>query len=332
MTLTGNLSSYGIAMKQGIDVAFSELDSTKYTIIYEDSKGQSVSAVSAMRKLINVNKVNYIIGDVSSSTTLAMVPIASQNSVFLLSPGAASPDLTNISPMFARNYPSSVEESTCAAQFVYENLASTDLAVVSSNDDYGIGLARKFVNVYQQLGGSICFQESYASGTTNFRDLVIKIKESKPKVVYIAGNQKEMGHFIKQAKEIGIRTHYISNMAFLESDCLDVAGEAANDVIVPIVKYDIDYTKEKGFISHFKHKYNINPTMANAVGYDALKLIIHGIDECGNNPHAVASYIRNLKNYSSILGTLNFYDGDVVVPIEFKIVKNGKVVNYTFDN
>jgi branched-chain amino acid transport system substrate-binding protein len=330
LPMTGELASYGISMKSAIQIAYNELDSSKYELIYIDSKANNADAVSGLNKLIFTNGVKYVIGDVSSSTTMAMVKIAEQNQVFLLSPGAVTPELRNISKFFARDYPSTDEESVSAAKFIFDNFTKENVAIVHSNDEYGLGLSSVFKKEFGRLGGKISEVENYEAGARNFRAILDKIRSLNPKLIYLAGNQKEMGIFMKQYQQLGLHIQIVSDISFLEDDCLQVAGSAAEGVIVPVAYYnpsDTTYKVAFQFGKSFETKFGKQPTVVDAIGYDALKLMVQAIEKTTNSLEA-ATYIRNLKNYDGALGVLNFTDGDVSMPIVFKTIKGGTVVDY----
>lgn len=335
LPLTGELASYGVPMKQGIDLALSELnhsgDSIHYALSYVDSKAQTVDAVNGLQNLISIQDVKFVIGDISSSTTLAMAPIAARNKVFLLSPGASSPKLHNINSFFARNYPSSAEESVSSAKFIYDQLHQKETALVYVNNEYGLGLAEAFQRSYLALGGKISFEEAYAYEQSDFRTLILKLKQANPRLVYLGGNQKEMGKFMKQYADAGMKTQIVSDISFLEPDCLKVAGKAAEGVFVPVPYYNPQDSSMKGAFnfgqSYFK-RFKTYPSVAVSVGYDALMLMAKGITQTHGQPQQAANYIRNLKNYDGAMGRISFSNGDVSVPVVFKTVKNGKVLNY----
>lgn len=331
LPLTGETSSFGNPMKKGIEFAINKLDSNKYKFIILDSQDKKNMAVSALQKLINVDKVSYVIGDVGSSTTLAIVPIATQRRVFLFSPCAQSPNLSNISPYFARCYPSTVEESLSAARFVYSQYANKQISIVHVNDAYGSALSDKFKEEYLRLGGEIVINESFESQQKDFRAILVKLKNASPDVIYLAGNQKEMGMFMRQYGEYGINAQIISNIAFLEKDCLEVAGATANNTIVPVTYYNPEDSQFGGaynFGVMFKEETGNLPTIAEAIGFDVVNILIDSLTKKQTDgPLAVASHIRELKNYDGASGMLNFTNGDVSVPIVFKRVENGKVID-----
>jgi ABC-type branched-subunit amino acid transport system substrate-binding protein len=79
--LTGDAAVYGNALKKGLDLAVDEINKTggikgkKVSLIYEDSQADPKTAISAFNKLVTVNKVSLIIGDMFSSTTLSIAPL-----------------------------------------------------------------------------------------------------------------------------------------------------------------------------------------------------------------------------------------------------------------
>lgn len=330
LPMTGDLASYGEPMVRGMNIALNEINNkskNEFKLEYVDSKAEPSTAISGLQKLLNIDKVKYVIGDVSSPVTLALVPIMERNKAFLLSPGASSPKLRNISPFFARNYPSSVAESKESAEFLVNEKKILKSAIIYVNSEYGLGLKDVFIETFNEMGGEVVFSEAYEVGRSDFRNIIAKLNQTKSNAIYLGGNQKEMGNFMRQLRESGNDLLVISNISFLREDCLNIAGNAANGVIVPVAYYnptDASFENVVKFSKLFKEKYEREVTIPNAVGYDALMLLATAIEKHGNDPEEVANYIRNLKNYNGALGLLNFTDGDVSMPMEFKVVQDGQ--------
>ena len=333
---TGELATYGEKIRRGVEIAEEEIAQDKslldkkLVILKEDTKGDASQSLTAVQKLINVNKVKYIIGEISGNATLAVLPYTTQRGVFLFSPGAASPKLTNASELFARNWPSNSAEAISAAEYSFDKLGYRTAIIVYVNNEWGIGLQDNFERTFQEKGGSIPSKEVYPYENTDFRSIVLKIKNIKADMIYLAGNQREMGLFMKQLREAKVSLPVISNTSFLESDCLKLAGAAANGVIVPTPAYDpASQTSEKvrSFAERYEKKYGSSPSLVDANGYDAVMMIVEAIKQVGEAPYAVAGYIRNLKNYNAAGGLENFENGDVLIENDFKIVKDGKVID-----
>lgn len=329
--LTGELASYGKNIDDGSKLAVELLknDSVDVELVLADSKGETKEGVSVLQKMINIDAFQYFIGDISSTVTLAMLPVVERNKVFLFSPGAATPKLTNASPYFARNWPSNNEEANSAAEYVFNKMNYKNASIVYVNNDWGLGLKENFEKKFSSLGGKIVTSEIYEYENKDFRTIILKLKETKPEAIYLAGNQKEMGFFMKQFGEAKLEIPIVSNTTFLEEDCLKVAGQFAEGVIVPTPAYKAtDSTSQSisSFYNAFKSKYGKEPSLVDANGYDAVMLIVKAIKEKGNDPTLVSEYIRNLKTYDGAGGVLNFTDGEVSLKNEFKKIVNGKAV------
>ena len=80
--MSGPNARYGSYSLRGAQLAVEEINNAggvggrKIAITSGDSQGTPVEGVSATRRLIDLDKVDFIIGDVSSSVTLAMQPVA----------------------------------------------------------------------------------------------------------------------------------------------------------------------------------------------------------------------------------------------------------------
>jgi branched-chain amino acid transport system substrate-binding protein len=325
LPLTGEISSFATPLLEGIEVAKEKINKDNrinLQIVIEDSKADAKTAITALEKLKSFDKVRIVIGDISSSTTLALIPEIEKNEMFLLCPGASSPKLTNISKNYARSYPSSAYESKVAAER-FLNKGFKNVGIVFVNSEYGIGLHDAFASTFRLNGGHVIFEEKFPERNLDFRNIISRLKTTKPECLYLAGNQKEMGVFVKQLAESNFSLPIIANMSFLEKECLDIAGTSAKGVEVPIVKFDPKDTLNTGtidFTNLFIKKYGRTPSLVNAIGFDAVMLVYTGLLENGNNPTLVANYVRNLKNYQGAVGRLNFINGEVELAVEFKVV------------
>jgi branched-chain amino acid transport system substrate-binding protein len=97
----------------------------KITVIPGDSQGTPVEGVSATRRLIDLDKADFIIGDVSSSVTLAMQPVAEDAGVLLLNAASSNPKITYDAGVGGfkwtfRNYPTDENRALIVIQYAAE--------------------------------------------------------------------------------------------------------------------------------------------------------------------------------------------------------------------
>jgi branched-chain amino acid transport system substrate-binding protein len=125
---------------------------------------------------------------------------------------------------------------------------------------------------------------------------------------------------------LNIKIPIIANTSFLEPDCLKIAGQASNGVIVSTPAYnpnDSTFKSIFSFYKEFKSKYNLLPALSDANGYDEIMLIVLAFNKFGDDPIKISSYIRNMKNYNGAAGELSFINGDVLIKNVYKKIVNG---------
>lgn len=78
LPISGAIATFGQENANGIKLALSKLKTKNIELIIEDDKSEAIEATNAIRKLINVDKVSIVIGEVTSSNTLAMDQLLKQ--------------------------------------------------------------------------------------------------------------------------------------------------------------------------------------------------------------------------------------------------------------
>ena len=122
--LTGEYADYGKNIQYALTIAKDEISKEKnkyhYELLYEDDQADPKMAVSAIKKLISVNHVKFIIGGFTSSSSVAIYPIAEENKVILFSPSSSTPKLSTNTPYFFRNWPSDEIQAKKFADYTFD--------------------------------------------------------------------------------------------------------------------------------------------------------------------------------------------------------------------
>ena len=336
LPLTGSASVWGKNAKMGIDLAISEINSEtsknniKFKIIYQDSKSETKSAVSALQQMLSTNNPPIIIGDIASSSVLAMAPIAEKNKVVLLSPGASNPDISKAGDYIFRDWQSDALEGDIDAIFAIDTLKVNNASVLYVNNGYGVGLKEYFIKTFKSKGGEILSIESFEQGATDMRTQLNKIKLVNPELIYMPSYPNEMATVLKQAKELNLKIQFLSTQAFDDPTILNTAKDAANGVIFSVpTPPDTLKPVVANFISNYKKMYDTEPGVCSDTGYDAFYLVYNGLKAGCKTGTDFKNFLYNVKNYQGASGSITFdKNGDVIKPFSFKTVKNNSFENY----
>lgn len=198
------------------------------------------------------------------------------------------------------------------------------------NNDYGVGLTEPFSKTFKGLGGKILSSESFEQGATNFRTQLTKLQSHNPEAIYLAGNPREMGRSIKQARELGIKTKFLSISTLNDPEVFSITGpEAVEGTIITDASFDpqSDNPAAKKFMTDFRKMFNKKPGILANTAYDALMIIVHAIEKTGTNPDVIANYLHKMEGYSGVSGDISFSEGgDINRPIRIAQSKKGKFV------
>jgi branched-chain amino acid transport system substrate-binding protein len=336
LCLTGSGAAYGEDSQRGIQLAVEEINKSggikgiPIKLIVEDDQTNPTSSASATAKLISQEKVQVIIGAVTSSSMLADAPIAEKAKVIMLSPGASSPKVTAAGDYIFRNWISDALEGKAMADYLYNDEKVRKAAILYINNDYGTGLKEVFNQHFKALGGEITDIESNNQDDTDFRTQLTKIIASGPDRIYLPGYYKEMALILKQAKEVRNTIPFRSVVTFEEPELLKLAKSEAEGVIYSSPFYNPEENNDNvvKFVASFKREYNREPGIFAAHGYDAIMIIAKVLRKCDQcSSELIKNELYKTQNFPGVSGLTTFdKNGDVIKPVAIKQVKNGKCI------
>ena len=337
LPLTGDGAVYGQKEKNGIELAVHQInesegiDGKKVKIIYEDSQGVPAPAVSAIQKLISQDKVQVVIGGAFSSPTLAMVPVAHQNKIVVMSPTASSPKLSGISPFFFRVWPSDTSEGAKMAEIAIQKLKLSRFSIIYGNNDYALGLKDVFAAKVKDMSTEVLSMEVYNEGDSDFRTQLTRIKERSPDGIYMAGYYKEFAKILKQAKELGVTAQFLSCGTFHEPEVLKLAGGAAEGVVFvqPYFDRNSNDPVTKAFVNAYEARFNIEAGVYAAHGYDAARIVLEVIKQGKTSGEELRNGLLELEDFPGVTGKTTFIEGgDVIKPARVMAVREGKFIEF----
>ncbi len=295
--LSGPVPTFGVSTRDGALLAIEEWNAKggvlgmKITPIVEDSQCTPDPAVNAANKVINQDKVKFIIGEVCSKASIPISDIADKAKVLMVSPTSTNPDVTvnpdgTTKPYIYRACFIDPFQGLVAAKFAWDTLqAKTAFLMVDQANDYVKGLSSNFESAFTKLGGKIVGNESYTASDTDFGAILAKVADAKPDLVYLPDYYQVVNLATKQAKEKGITATFMGGDGWDSSD-LDLQAadggyytnhyspDDSGPVVVNFLKaYGDKYKDDKGA--------PVVPDALAALAYDATNLAIQAINDAG---------------------------------------------------
>ncbi len=337
--MSGNAAANGEytmrAFQMGVD-DWNTNNDLQIEVIYEDGKCAPADAVTAANKLINVDKVNYIV-TFCTGETMAVLPIIESNKIILLTSGTTAPNVKTGNYAF-RNIGSTRTSLPILAPIVYDK--TKKISLISENTDYAISSRDEFKKRYLALGGEIQFDESFDIKNSDFRTVILKLKEQNVDSVFVVMQTIDSSALLfKQMKEMDFYPQVFSTEGAINTNGLEKYSSGGfSDVVEGAILvepfFDRENPKAKHLLDNYALKYENTkgpiPEHFLATHYDAVSLIGEATTKVGMNSKLVREYfLNNIKDWDGAIGKFSFDEnGDAVVPMQVDIVKDGKIVKY----
>ena len=297
--------------------------------------------MNAANKVINQDKVHYIVGEVCSKASIPISEIANAAKVIQISPTSTNPTVTldkngGTKPYIFRACFIDPFQGKVAATFAVNNLkAKKAFVMADQSNDYVKGLAEAFEAAFTQLGGQIVGKENYTGTDTDFSAILAKVKAAKPDLVYLPDYYNVVNLATKQAKEKGITAPFMGGDGWDSSD-LDVKA-ADNGYYTNHYDPQDPRPEVQNFLKAYGDKYKdasgkpIVPDALATLAYDATNLLLQGIQNAGaDNTDKVKAALEGIT-FNAVSGKITFdAQHDPIKGAVIIHVKGGKKVFDSF--
>lgn len=298
--LTGEVATYGESLQKGFDLYVSQ--NPEIVIKYFDTKSNAKGAVNAINKLQSEN-ISFALGDATSSSTLAMAPIANKNHIILFTPIATSDKLEEAGDFVFRNSPRNKKQASRAYNFLVKEKHKRNIGVVYKNSSYSTNLAKVFKEI---ANNNINICDINYNGTTNFRIVIEKLKKCHVDSVFIPDNYEDTARFLKQSKENKLNIDIVSTDGSYSDKLIEIAKGSTDNFYLTMMEVDKNNQFYRQFVKGYKAKYNEEPNIFTAYGYEAISILSKAIKLSSiKNSTEVRNQLLE-KKFDSLTGTLRF--------------------------
>lgn len=310
--LSGPQGAWGQLLVPAMEIAVQHVNQSggvkgrPLALVIEDTKGNPEGAISAMRKVVQVDRVAAIL-TIFTNVVSAQMPLAEQLKVPLLSP-VESPGLVAKSQWtFAHSPPLDRKLPLIVARWKRDNVKR--LFAFYPNTPIAKPSSAAVTAAIEKLG--IQYEEVlFKLGDTDFRGLITRAKSFNPDVIFINGHGTlDEAVIMKQIRELGMATQVYNGTGIMTSKSFrEAVGKAAEGMIYASLKYDVVAAKK--LMDAYRAKLGFDPDFAGLEVYDMVFMIAQAIGKYGYNGDGIRRGLTEIKDFRSIGGGLVSMDKD----------------------
>lgn len=316
--LSGEVASYGISVKRGVELAIRDFKDVNVDLVVLDTKCDPEEIEEAMKTFSNEGVVG-VVGEICSGATIEAVPLAESFELVLVSPGSTSSGLSGISPWFFRTIPSDDLQGDFLAKKILD-AENKELAVLYTNESYGLGFMKVFQRVFIKNGGTIVSAIPFERGKVDFSEEVAKMKALKPEAILIISNSPiSAAEALIEIDKQKIETSLWGSEGLFGETFLNNSGISSEGLKISAVSLG-----SEEYLNLYKSTYGSIPETYSAQAYDAMSTIIYGVINSGStDPKILRDTIKDFE-FEGVSGEIKFDDmGDVLENYIMAEVKNG---------
>jgi len=335
LPLSGKFAPYGELVKRGIELAVEkQSDGTPPTqIIYADSAADTDSSQQAVSKMARVDKVIAITGSITGAAAEATARQAEEERVPLLTMSQRD-GLPEIGPYIFRDALTPQRQAQAIARHVILGLGLPRSAILYPDNRLGNTLATAFADEVVRLGGEISGRQAYDPQATDFGVQIKRLKGENPyrNLDNLSEKAQLADLFVPDeplpfdalflpdfAERIGLIAPQLAYYGIEKTQLLGIDGwhspellRLAGDFVEGGVFVDSFFSASpdpvvQQFIARYRTKFNDEPTILEAQGYDAADLLLTLL----RNPAIqtrddLRQALATMPAYSGVTGTVHF--------------------------
>ena len=175
---------------------------------FADNQGTPGGAVSAVRRLADVDRVDVIVGQTHSGACLGAMPVVKEIGVPMVIESCSNPKIRELAGkggnewVFRVNTDDEIMANTFARYIAKQGVKTT--SVLAQNDDFGRGAAAAYQAAFKKAGVTLLSTEFFDRGQADYRPLLTRLKRVNPESLLLVMLASDGSIFMRQFRELGL--------------------------------------------------------------------------------------------------------------------------------
>lgn len=293
--ITGFLSLEGTAQRNGAVLAL-ETPPAGVAVGYEvaDTGTSPEVAVNAMERALRDEGVAAIVAPILGTQMLAMLPLAAEYEVPLVTISGTAKLTEMGNPWIFRFFPGDAVTKVAHGRFVVEELGARRPAILYQTTAYGQSGHGHLASTFRSFGVAAVYEEGLDVSVKDMTPVLTKAMNAGPDVLVLHLHSGPTALLVRQARALGITLpvvagsamHQPTTAALLEpAELRDVCAESGSS---PVSGGSPEMER---FVAAYRGRFGSEPDAFALAQYDATSMVLAALADGASSPHAVRDWL-----------------------------------------
>ena len=284
--LTGDNAIYGMAVKQGVELAVNEINASDSTIKFEflsqDDEADGEKAVNAYNNMMD-NGMQVLVGPTTTGASIAVADACYTDRTFMLTPSASSTDVTAGKDNVFQVCFTDPNQGVGAADYMAENFADAKIAIIYRNDDaYSQGIRDTFVQEAADKGMEVVYQGTFTNDTaSDFTVQLTGAQKAGADLVFMPIYYQPASIILAQAKQMGYAPTFFGVDGMDGILTMENFDASLAEGLMLLTPFSATVPETKSFVDAYTAAYTIEPNQFAADAYDGVYIVKEALEKAG---------------------------------------------------
>lgn len=345
--LSGPGSEWGLAQDGAAKIAAMEVNAQgglkvggktyKIEVISYDDRYKAALAVSGATRLIEQDKVKFVVGPMGSASALAVKPLLEQHKVLAIIGAYTEKALDAKTKYLFRGFPTQVEFVGPIVEWLKKNRpALKTVAELEPNDETGWFSQKLLKSHYEDAGYKFVSSELFERSLKDFQPVLTRILATKPDIIELGTTPPgTAGLVIRQARELGFKGQFVKIGGPGVPQIVAAAGKEFAEGLICYAAADVTTKDYKELEA--KYAKVLKPPMNEFVVYfyDVVHMMLDAVQAAGSvdDTDKIRTALEKIPQYKGIQGVIRWggmktygVNHQILTPTFIGMIKNGQQV------
>jgi len=313
--VTGPIAYLGQHMKWGAELAIDEINATggvlgrKLSLLMQDSSCRPAEGVAAARKLIDQDKVDLLVSDICSGSTMALMPVVEAARTPLIVAASTLPDITQKAGVGGNKWVFRVvPDDIMQANVIAKKMAGIkSIAFVAEDTDYGRGGVR-LLKERMDKSINILSEDFVKTSDTDFLSILTRLRATNPDAIGVYMLDQQALNLMKQYAQFGLTAPLVARPPLISNLVVDLIASGKFNKSWTVYPYYDKYagSMNAAFVNAYVQRHPEPPHYVAYGAYEAVLVAADAIKRAGSTDPDKMREALTRTDLEQILGPLRF--------------------------